>query len=89
MLLQDAIISQKREYDIDEKKLSAVKAGTKKRNSLRNKEIFDMVYGELPDKRKLEGVTAWNFVRYYFNVYFMLKRTVISLSAHSPGSRIH
>ena len=46
------MIYQKREYDINEKKLSAVKAETKIINALNNKEIFDMVYGQSPDKRK-------------------------------------
>ena len=52
MMLQDAIIAQKRQYDIDEKKLSAAKGEMKKRILSRNKDIFDKIYVESTERRR-------------------------------------
>ena len=52
MMLQDAIIAQTRQYDVDDKKLSAAKLKLKRRNSERNKNIFDGIYDESTEKRK-------------------------------------
>ena len=51
-MLQDAIVAQKRQYDIDEKKLSAAKGEMKKRNLSRNKNIFDKIYAESTERRR-------------------------------------
>ena len=51
-MLQDAIIDQKRSYEVNEKNLAEVKTRMKKQKTTRNKKTFNEIHIESSDKRK-------------------------------------
>ena len=60
-MLQDAIIDQKRSYEVNEKNLAEVKTRMKKQKTTRNKKTFNKIHIESSDKRKKreKGASLW------------------------------
>ena len=66
-MLRDAIIDQKRSYEVNEKDLAEVKTRMKKQKITRNKKTFNEIHIESSDKRKKlleiiseKGASLWH-----------------------------